>query len=206
MEYNKLDLPDIVSEKQYSDFTKKETEEYFQWFMATKDERIEVLKNYIEEEGNENVKFDYTPESLIPLWDWYIEHIVMVKKSDEEIEQERSQYPDFVRIREEKISYDTLQICYDISCYFGEVIIRNSEGKACWGYKTKPKNMMSVKKPVVLGFAGDHFLDAASLIPAMTWRHIEAMEENKEKNEKALFDIYDLWHKMLYKTYFELSL
>ena len=206
IEYNKLEIPDIVLEKHFWDFTKKETEAYFQWFMSIKDERIEVLKNYIEEEGNENIKFDYTPESLIPLWDWYVEHIVMVKKTEEEIEQERSQYPDYVTIDEEKISYDTLQIGYDISCYFGEVIIRNSEGKAYWGYKTKPKNMMSVKKPVLLGFAGDDFLDAAALIPAITWRYIEAVRENREESARGLFDLYDLWHKMLYKTFFELSL
>ena len=174
--------------------------------MSIKDERIEVLKNYIEEEGNENIKFDYTPESLIPLWDWYVEHIVMVKKSEEEIEEERSQYPDYVRIREEKISYDTLQIFYDISCYFGEVIIRNSEGKAYWGYKTKPKNMVSVKEPVILGFLDGLFLNCVSLLNGLTWRYIEAVEENREESARGLFDLYNKWHQLLYKTYSELSL
>ena len=57
----------------FEEFSKEQAEGYFQWHMSQIDHRIQVLKQYIRGE-NFSVEFDYSPESLIPLLEWYENH------------------------------------------------------------------------------------------------------------------------------------
>lgn len=41
------------------------------WYKNEIPNRITMLWEYMKEERPESQPFDYSPESLIPLWDWY---------------------------------------------------------------------------------------------------------------------------------------
>lgn len=55
--------------------------------------RITMLWEYMKEERPESQPFDYSPESLIPLWDWYETKIKQVPQTRKKIEYNVSRYP-----------------------------------------------------------------------------------------------------------------
>ena len=183
MEYEYM-LPPIKNYK-FAKFTKEEAEIYFNWYMEEKGHRIEMLEEYVHNAGVD-IDFDYSPESLIPLWRWYETIIVSEKKTEEEIENEKKKLPEWLhsQISDEKISMNTLKFGMDIAIYFAEVMIRNSEGKLHWGYVTKPRNYAHVNKPLVLGFKADLDLNPSRLVYILTLR------SKRERNEKRLYDKY----------------
>lgn len=69
VEYERM-ISSIDLKVPYEEYSKEQAEEHFQWFITRIEHRIQVLDLYIKKEGEE-IEFDYTPESLIPLWRWY---------------------------------------------------------------------------------------------------------------------------------------
>ena len=188
MEYEYMISP--VKNYDFFEFTKEEAKIYFNWYMEEKGHRIEMLEEYVHNAGVD-IDFDYSPESLIPLWRWYETIIVSEKKTEEEIEKEKMKMPEWLhsQISEEKISMNTLKFGMDIAIYFAEVMIRNSDGKLHWGYVTKPKNYINVNRPVVSGFKAGKELDPSRVVYILT------LSSEEEKNEKRLYDRYYVWQK-----------
>ena len=190
MEYEYMIPP--VKNYDFFEFTKEEAEIYFNWYMEEKGHRIEMLEKYVHNAGVD-IDFDYSPESLIPLWRWYETIIVSEKKTEEEIEKEKKKLPEWVhdQISYEKISMNTLKFGMDIAIYFAEVIIRNSDGKVHWGYVTKPKNYINVNRPVVSGFKAGKDLNPSRTV------HVLTLKSEEEKNEKRLYDSYYVWQQYI---------
>ena len=188
MEYEYMISP--VKNYDFFEFTKEEAKIYFNWYMEEKGHRIEMLEEYVHNAGVD-IDFDYSPESLIPLWRWYETIIVSEKKTEEEIEAEKRKMPEWLhsQISDEKISMNTLKFGMDIAIYFAEVMIRNSEGKLHWGYVTKPKNYINVNRPVVSGFKADLDLDPSRTVYILT------LSSEEEKNEKRLYNSYYIWQE-----------
>lgn len=190
MEYEYMIPP--VKNYDFFEFTKEEAEIYFNWYMEEKGHRIEMLEKYVHNAGVD-IDFDYSPESLIPLWRWYETIIVSEKKTEEEIEKEKKKLPEWVhdQISYEKISMNTLKFGMDIAIYFAEVIIRNSDGKVHWGYVTKPKNYINVNRPVVSGFKAGKDLNPSRTV------HVLTLKSEEEKNEKRLYNSYYVWQQYI---------
>ena len=188
MEYEYMISP--VKNYDFFEFTKEEAKIYFNWYMEEKGHRIEMLEEYVHNAGVD-IDFDYSPESLIPLWRWYETIIVSEKKTEEEIEKEKKKLPEWLhsQISEEKISMNTLKFGMDIAIYFAEVMIRNSDGKVHWGYVTKPKNYINVNRPVVSGFKAGQELDPSRTVYVLT------LSSEEENNEKRLYDRYYVWQE-----------
>lgn len=66
-------------------------------------------------------------------------------------------------------------------------MIRNNTGKVYWGYFTKPKNRMSVKRPVLLGFKADKALDPRLIVVNCTGRSSEEFQKTR------LYELYKTW-------------
>ena len=188
MEYEYMISP--VKNYDFFEFTKEEAKIYFNWYMEEKGHRIEMLEKYVHNAGVD-IDFDYSPESLIPLWRWYETIIVSEKKTEEEIEAEKRKMPEWLhsQISDEKISMNTLKFGMDIAIYFAEVMIRNSEGKLHWGYVTKPKNYINVNRPVVSGFKAGQELDPSRTVYILT------LSSEEDKNEKRLYNSYYVWQE-----------
>ena len=178
--------------KEFDDMNKNDAKEYFEWYISQIKHRISVLKEYVHSE-NGDIIFDYSPESLIPLWDWYEQKIKLIKKSAEELKEEYKIYTSWVHdsLSHKKISMDTLIIGMDIAIYFAEVVVRSCHGKIQWGYFTKPKNRMSVNEPTLLGFKYEKDLNPRLIISNCTWY------SSNKKNSARLFDMYQEWMSSL---------
>lgn len=186
MEYE-LMLPPF-EHNEFVNMKKKEAQQYFEWYVSQIEHRINVLEKFIELDGLENV-LDYSIESLIPLWEWYEKKIQIVLKDDEEYRNDISKHPVWMQseISKTKVSLETLKYGLDISMYFAELIIKNSNGKIKWGYFTSPKKRMSVNEPTLLGFKSNMDLNPRLIILNCTRR------SSKEKLSTRLQDMYYTW-------------
>ncbi|MFP3325312.1 hypothetical protein R0K05_19825, partial [Planococcus sp. SIMBA_160] len=75
--------------------SKKKAQILFDWFIDEIPQRISVLEEFT----NGEVDFNYTPESLIEVYSWYLSQIEIYELSEEDIGRELeslSQYPDFI--------------------------------------------------------------------------------------------------------------
>lgn len=173
---------------EFRNMTKKEAQEYFEWYTGQIGSHLETLKSQICREV-QDMKFDYSPESLIPLWTWYEGKIEVVDKTKEKINEEKKNYPEWMHdyLGRTELSLDTLRYCLDVALYFAEVIIRNCNGKIYWGYFTKPKNRMSVNEPTLLGFKGKMDLEPRLVVLNCTRRSSRGL------NPMRLFEMYQTW-------------
>ncbi|MCR4651430.1 MAG: hypothetical protein K5662_06710 [Lachnospiraceae bacterium] len=185
MEYIMMEIPSgmFTNEK----ITKKEVRQRFEYYVSQSNSRIDYLHSYIKDTGT-NIELDYSPESLIDLWRWYEDQIEVVKKTEEEWNDEISQYPNWMKdwIPREDLSMKTMKISLDVSFYFAEVMIRNNN-KIEWGYFTSPKNRIGVNMPVLLGFVNGVDLDPRRIVDVCT------RKSTRGKDECRLFNIYNTW-------------
>lgn len=171
----------------FEEMKKKQVEQYFNWFINTKEERIQNLQNYIQEEVRDIV-LDKSPESLIYLWDWFQNRIEWEEKTKQEIEGEVQARPAWMRyhILEDpvKIPVHILILAVDISVYLGETIIHNNPS-IYWGYLMGPKKLDGVKRPRLMGFQGDMTMFPYTQVEVSIWK-------SRDKIDKLqLYNIYN---------------
>lgn len=178
----------------FEQMNKKQTKQYFEWFMETLDERISILQSYLKETGS-NVILDKTPESLIGLWEWFMDRIEMVPKSEKEINAELEARPEWmhnhVLASTRKFSEQTCLLAYNIAAYFGEVV-RGNNPQVYWGYLTTPKKLDGVNAPRLRGYAGN--------MSSYLYGKIQVcMRKNlREKDKMRLFNLYKLDEQLIY--------
>lgn len=166
----------------------KKAEEYFSWYQGEIPGRIAMLWGYMKRERPETEPFDYSPESLIPLWDWYETKIKQVPKSQKEIDYEVSRYPEWMEENVRKITMkftdETLSLALDISIYLGEVVIRNYPNLR-WGHFTRPKREISANRPVILGLKGkgEYFPPSSTVFVCM-------IKSSKKQDRNRIYDLY----------------
>ena len=76
---------------------------------------------------------------------------------------------------------------WDVAIYFAEVVRINNAEKIEWSYVTRPKNYVSVNKPILQGFRGGKKLDPNLILLNMT----DEVCENKDKY--SLYNLYKTW-------------
>ena len=176
MEYNYFISPfDFDS---FDNISKIQAREYFQWYISQSEIRIDLLRAFINENHSERIDLDNSPESLVSLWIWFEDDVLFgeqgfVSKGGN----------DGYNV---ELPNEVLKINLDISFYFAEVFLYNNPS-ITWGYFTKPKNRMSVNKPVLVGFKADMDLDPRLIVRNCAYRSIN------NKNSKNLYNIYINW-------------
>ena len=177
----------------FFELTARQAKEYFNWYMEQIPNRITLLWEYMKQECPETEPFDYSPESLIPLWEWYETKVQQVPMSQKEIEFQAARYPKWIEneIRKETMKYtdETLSIALDISIYLGETVRKNYPN-LYWGYRAKPKNEFSANRPVILKLVGKRAYFNPSRIVFV------AMVKSSEAHDKSqLYDLYRYWEE-----------
>lgn len=178
--------------KPFEKMTKKEAQLHFNWYLSDIPKRIELIKSaYLETTGENSDDLDLSPQSLVKLWTWFIPRIETVIKSEDEIEAELKDLPEWMRdeITEDKktLSVGTLCLAMDIAIYFGETFIKNFNNLD-WGFVTKPKSLVYVNSPVIIGFSSGIDLDPRNLIYILTLKVIDG-----NKNKKELLNLFNIW-------------
>jgi hypothetical protein len=190
VEYPLMVPPFVI--KNFEKMSVREAQTHFDWYVSEIPERIELIrKAYKETDDGEIEELDFTPESLVNVWAWFIPRIITVPKSEEEIAEELRNSPDWLKDtimkNNKKLSTGTLSLGMDIAIYFGEIFIKNFEGLT-WGFVTKPKSLAYVNRPVILGFRTGVELDPRDLVYNLT---LDVVDGNKNKNE--LYDLFEIW-------------
>lgn len=179
----------------FRSLSKKQAEEYFHWYVGQSKARIEQLYEYTQSTGGAAFLCEYTPDSLIDLWNWFETQINMVAKSEEEYQAELEQFPEWVHdsISKKRFSVRTLAIITDISFYFAETFIKHNP-MVRWGYFTKPKNEVSVNMPVLLEFKSNMKLDPRRIVSVCASESFEQHDKNRLRNA------YRTWTKYTAET------
>lgn len=180
--------------KPFDQLTKKEAQQFFDWYMATMDGRIAYLKIA------SGLKLDYSPDSLIPLWKWFLKKAeieVTPQASLQALEaQLRSAKSPFVKEvladRAKQLSLETEYILQDIARYFGEVYVKNYPF-IHWGFYSTPKREMNVNQPVLMGFPNKIFPEKKGVpLPPLHVVRVRALR--LLSSEASKYDLYDLFN------------
>ena len=117
--HNRIAARQFFDNYAFFELTARQAKEYFNWYMEQIPNRITLLWEYMKQECPETEPFDYSPESLIPLWEWYETKVQQVPMSQKEIEFQAARYPKWIEneIRKETMKYtdETLSIALGIS-------------------------------------------------------------------------------------------
>ena len=189
--YKIIQLP---TSKKINDLTEKEAKEFNDWFIKIIPKRINILKNYVKEDNKTIAsKLDFSPESLVPLGEWFSTKVSTRKRTKEEIEQERLILYKFPDIEPEGWTYteETFSLFFDMGMYLGSVFIKKYKSVK-WFYVTKPRSYIDRNWPLLDGFK-------------LEWNPIGAVMKftakliNKECDYTYLKYIYDYGEKRLKK-------
>jgi hypothetical protein len=175
----------------YRNLKGKEIKKFFEWYVEQSNIRINELERYYLSSSKNN-RLDFTPESLIGLWEWFRKKIEIVPRPVEEVELHRKMVSElFVEyVPTEELSKRTKSLIIDISYYFAQIIILNNP-KITWGYFTKPKSRVSLNSPVLLGFKYKKDLDPRLIVKNCAYATIE------NENIRELYDVYNVWLKYI---------
>lgn len=177
----------------YETLTKKQAQQLFDWYISCIPQRVELLEECFNGVWGCGIHFDYSLESLDPLWEAFEKHMKIEKKSIKQVMEEHKGFPihvmkEILKDRRD-LSKGTYVTALDIAMYFGEVLARHLPG-VHWGYFTKPKKLASVNQPVLLGFGND-YMDPAQTVLVGCYRSIEG------PNPRYLSHIVDVWRRFL---------
>lgn len=174
----------------FFELTPKQAKEYFLWYMNEIPNRIALLWEYMKQEHPETEPFDYSPESLISLWEWYETKIEQVPMTAKEIEARVKIFPQHleseIRKNKNKFTDETLSLALDISIYLGEVVVKNHPHLR-WNYRTRPKREFSVYRPVIDGLNDKMTFESSQVL------FVLMLESTKEQNKNRLYNLYHHW-------------
>ena len=189
MEKYTIDIPPFeISE--FDLMSPKEADCFFQWYISNISKRLFVLSEYIKATSKTDILLDGTDESLISIWKWLtgcMEASISLKKLKTSIKQ-----LDFVNLftNNKALSVNTYAISMDVALYFAESLIKHNKSLS-WSYFTKPKNQMSVNKPIVKGFKNGIVLDPRLVVENLLFRSL------KEKDDYLLLKTYLKWESLV---------
>ena len=190
-------LPPI--HKNIDQFTPREAKEYFEWFMDIKGERIEYLKQF------SRLKLNYSIESLVPLWSWFLRNAEIEVTPKEQIDNfrkklEESKFPlaDVVLQNQTKrFTLETECIIRDIGMYWGDIFVKNHPD-VNWSYFTKPKRHLFVNRPLLTGFPNEVDPEKKGMpFEPIHMTHVRACRLfDGESSKKDLLEIHYIWENM----------
>jgi hypothetical protein len=186
--YNRMIVPSEFGNSP-QELNRKQAQRFFLWFMESINYRMSILQEFIICNG-EHVLLDYSPVSLIDLWEWFENYIEIRNMTADEVKNELNGRPKWFRneILEDtrEISDFTLAIGLDIAIYFAETFRKNRDG-IYWDYINKPKSHFSYNRPVLLGFVNDIDLDPILITTNCIWKSVD------ERNSRRLYELYEIW-------------
>ena len=135
--------------KPFEEFSDDEVEQYFEWFTEHVDERAEYLREKVATEMCVDInKLDYSAESVKIIWKWFL--------GVAEIEKPNLLRKMFTGKTYNAYPFDvfTHYVIRDIGMYISKIFLKYPS--IHWTVKTKPKNYVSVNRPLLVGFVDDN--------------------------------------------------
>lgn len=181
----------------FYNMTPKQAKENFEWFISKIPERMEYFRNRCASDLKIPVEtLDYSPESLIVVWRWFLKTARMEKTPKDELDKMKEGAKVFGEsfINWEQFTIASQFIMRDIGMYIGHTYILNYP-QLYWHYYTKPKNEFNAKQPVIAGFRvkvmdkeGDAVFNPIKAAEGQAANFYE-----KKQKETDLYDAFMKW-------------
>lgn len=196
---NDLDYCAMVPPFEISEFdemTKKEARQHFDWFISQIPDRIRQLKKLHAWSSESNAApLDFTPASLVALWEWFIPMVEVEPMSPEQIAEELANLPEWMHEEYLKnpseLTVATHSFITDIGIYFGEVF-RMVYPELEWGFVTKPKLLYYVNRPIIMLKGSTFEMDPRHLVYIETLKVLD-----RESNNEGLLELFEIWKEDL---------
>ena len=187
-----------MQEQEYRTMTPAVAKAYFAWFKENIANEMESLQaGMLIDPIAKKISLDYTPESLIPLYEWFLSVKKYKKLSEEQIREDYALAPDF--ILQEMLgkpyapTIGSTDLAVKLGIYLGEVFVRN-DSDLYWDYVKKPKNDVAYNRPVICGFRPpgmDKHPTYQDVLSGCMPTYSSSKHGEKDKN--SFYERYQLW-------------
>ena len=186
----------------FDSWDKRTAESYFNWFLEQIPIRMDYFRKRVSHDLNIEIsQLDFSPESLVLIWRWYI-RIAVVEKVPEKSKRiaRQSQLYETVGeacVQKEQLSLNSLIIQRDIGMYLARVFLKESP-ELKWTYAHDPpskkyKNVFN-NRPALTGFIGENPPYIFEPIHMVGVQGTAVIEGNaQERDIYDLYKIYSVW-------------
>lgn len=188
-------VPPLVIE--CSKMTPKQVKENFDWFISKIPERMEYFRKRCSSDMDIEVgKLDFSAESILYIWKWFLKTALVEKTPKSEVEEMKVKYSQFgvSWVEYERFSVVTEFILRDIGMYIGQAFVQSSE-LITWSYVSKPKNLVHENAPILIGFVDNgynpQFRPQLEPIGAVRGQALRLL--TNESKEADLFNLFTRW-------------
>ena len=180
-----------------SKLTPKQAKENFDWFVSKIPERMKYLSSRCASDLKLQIeKLDFSAESILLIWKWFLGKAQIERTPKDEIEQMKRKYAQFGDswVEYERFSVATEYVIRDIGMYLGQAFVHFSNHIE-WGYVTKPKNLVHVNAPILIGFEDYRYTPTfkPQFEPISAVRRQALNLMTKESKESDLYNLFIKW-------------
>ena len=179
---------------EFREMSKKELTAYYDWFLSTIPERIQVLTAAVTAITDfQNWNPDYLPASLDQLEKWLSEIAETRFRTDDEKEKIYSQGPQWFRqveICEAELTDQTFSVSIDVGMYLSQVFLKNHPSLR-WFHCLKGKKDIDYGQPILAGFGPLNF-NPVRMVVTLAYGLTDGT-----RTRGGLRDLYDIWAKLI---------
>ncbi|NRD81093.1 hypothetical protein HPT25_27760 [Bacillus sp. BRMEA1] len=186
-------VPREIEEKmEKAKYPKRKLRILNEWALSTFPERLEILNKAFESDGG---VLNYTPKSLIPIWDWAFEHTIKEMVPEVELEEKTAHLSPLAKVihkhlAKERFTEQSEILLRDVGIYLGEVL-KKKHPKLFWGMELTYKRSNNFGKVVLAGYTGDYNVDLQGVAVAIRWR-----DDEQGHDSKRLYKIFLAQHEV----------
>ncbi len=164
---------------------------YREWFHENASQRIAELSQAVASSpGFSAWDADETPDSLVPLGEWFLSQVESRKRSGDELERLTEKLSMPIDVPDEELTNRSFSIAMDVGIYFGRVVVRNVPGTS-WTSLSKGRGLVDYGQPVVTG-RGPVSLNPVRVAVSLAYAYAA-----KEQGGIRLRQLYDVWSRKL---------
>lgn len=181
----------------YRAMTPAQAKRSFAWFLEHIPERMQYMRARCAKDLKiSEERLDYSSESLVFVWRWFIKTARIEKTPQEEVEQMEKAAVIFGEsyVNRTQFTVATQYILRDVAMYLGQCYVKNYK-VLTWSYRTKPKSDVYLNQPLVSGFQSVYEGKCKPLsFPPLHMARVQAAKIFKStQSSYDLHDIFEYW-------------
>jgi len=187
MEYkiNSLPIDPVFSER-----SRKELKIYYDWYIGSITERIEILITEIrKKEKYKSISFDYEPETLLPLGEWFASAVEIRQRTEAELQEIVSSLKFPVEVPKEELTNKTFSLALDVGMYLSQVFLKQFDDLN-WTQTWGRKDSVDYGQPVLSPFQKRVFNPTRMMV-------VQAYGVSRGSgNSNSLSELFNIWAQM----------
>lgn len=184
------DLAEPPTTMDFGSMTDADAKGFLDWFAFQSKPRVELLTDFVRATpGFENWIPDHTPQSLLPLGEWFKAHVKSRPRSIKESKALAESVPDWLRnvkLPDWDLDTQSISLTLDIGMYLCQCLLANLKGLG-WYLETKQKRDADYHLPVLEGFGPMRF-NPIRIVQNVAYSFVEDSKPSSELNR-----IYQFW-------------